>query len=77
MVDSGDKTRFLVIGTPVNRFNKILKDGKVMEVVVVNNIKIESANKKLLGIVVNNIRIKRNHLEGYNRSRWLLHLLSK
>ena len=67
IVDSGDKTKFFVIGTAVNRFDKIVKDGKVMKVVAVNNIKIESACKKLLGIVVNNIRIRRNHLEGDNQ----------
>ena len=77
MVCSGDKTKLLVIGTAANRSNRIVKEGKVMQVVVEGNIKTESASEKLLGLVVNNIGTWRNHLEGDDDNQGLLPLLSK
>ena len=57
--------------------DKIVKEGKVMQVVVEGNIKTESASEKLLGLVVNNIGTWRNHLEGDDDNQGLLPLLSK
>merc|ERR1712240_379467 len=77
MVCSGDKTKLMIIGTGANRAEKLERPGKVLQVLVEDNIKQESKSEKLLGVVVNRIGTWRSHFYGDDENEGLLSQLSK
>ena len=77
MVCSGDKTKLMIIGTGANRAEKLERPGKVLQVLVEDNIKQESKSENLLGVVVDRVGTWRSHFYGDDENEGLLSQLSK
>ena len=75
MVVSGDKTKFLVIGTSSNRTSKI--GNRKLKITVDGHETEESDDEKLLGIYINKFGTWKNHLLGNDEKSGLLKDLSK
>ena len=78
MVVSGEKTKFLLIGTPINRKLKVEDKGDLDTSVIIEGESVEpTRSEKLLGVLVNNSLTWKNHLFGDDEHPGLLSDLSK
>ena len=77
MVVSGDKTKLMIMTTAANRASKITSTNTSFQVSVCGDVKGETKNEKLLGLVVNNQLNWKNHLYGDEENIGLLKELSK
>ena len=75
MIVSGEKTKFLVVGTQANRSANI--EDKTLKIVVDGHEVIESKSEKLLGLIINNVGTWKSHLHGDSENPGLLKDLSK
>ena len=75
MIVSGDKTKFLLIGTHANRKSKL--DDRTLKITVDGHETPESESEKLLGIIVNKAGTWKHHLHGNEENLGLLKDLSK
>ena len=75
MIVSGDKTKFLVVGTQANRSANL--ENKTLKIMVDGHEAIESKSEKLLGLIMNNVGTWKSHLHGDSENPGLLKDLSK